>query len=623
MGETDIKYVTAEEAASRLGVTPRRIQQLCNSGKVDGAKLESSYWVLPEQSLSKISVRKKSIKAAAKKPLPIGISDFKRAVSEYYYIDKTLLIKEFLDSKPQVSLFTRPRRFGKTLNMDMLRVFFEKTEADTSVYFTDKKIWKCGSKYQSEQGKYPVIFISMKDVKFNSWTETLEMIKTLVRSEFARHDELASGNKLSAYDKQRYSEILSGKNENDTVVFSNSLGTLTELLYKHYSVKPILIIDEYDVPVQQGHSCGFYDDIISFLRNFFSNALKDNSNISYAFMTGILRVAKESIFSGMNNLKTDSILDDRYSKFFGFTKEEVIELFKYYGVEAKYEEACNWYDGYKFGNTEIFNPWSIINYVDDKCLSPKAYWVSTGSNDIIGEIIAYASTDIMDNLNKLMRRESISTFIDTSVIYPEIQKNPSSIYSFLLVAGYLNVVEKQENNDCVYCKVAIPNKEISFVYEKEILSKLETLVPQSCSIAIQSAIFERDAQKLQTELKNLLVTSISYNDTSNESFYHGLTIGLCATMNNRYYVYSNREAGTGRFDIALEPQTESLPGIIIELKAGKDETDASLEKLAQTALRQIDNNQYDADLKMRGIQKILKFGIAFCGKNVKVAIEEN
>ena len=620
MEEKNIKYITAEEAASKLGVTARRVQQLCSSGKVEGAKIEANSWILPEECLTQISIRKKSSKGTEKKPLPIGISDFKRAVSEYYYVDKTLLIKEFLDSKPQVSLFTRPRRFGKTLNMDMLRVFFEKTDENTSVYFRDKKIWKCGSKYINEQGKYPVIFISLKDVKFNSWTETLEMIKMLIRSEFARHNELADSEKLSVYDRQIYSDILSDKKDNDTVVFASSLGTLTELLYKHHSVKPILIIDEYDVPVQQGHSCGFYNDVISFLRIFFSKALKDNPNISYAFLTGILKVAKESIFSGMNNLKTDSLLDERYSEFFGFTREEVVKLLKNYGFENKYEEACDWYDGYRFGNTEIFNPWSIINYVDDKCMSPKAYWVSTGSNDIIGEIITNATPNILENLNKLMRRESINTFIDTSVIYPEVEKNPSSIYSFLLVAGYLRVEEKQENNDSVYCKVAIPNKEISFVYEKEILNKLERIVPQSSVLAIHTAILESDAEKIQTELKNLLIHSISFNDTSNESFYHGLVVGLCATLNNSYYVYSNREAGEGRFDITLEPKIKSLPGIIIELKAGKNETEASLEKLAEIALKQIDDKNYEADLKMRGTEKIIKIGIAFCGKNVKVAV---
>lgn len=620
MEDKNIKYITAEEAASQLGVTARRVQQLCSSGKVEGAKLEANSWILPEECLTQISIRKKSVKGTEKKPLPIGISDFKRAVSEYYYVDKTLLIKEFLDSKPQVSLFTRPRRFGKTLNMDMLRVFFEKTDEDTSVYFRDKKIWKCGSKYINEQGKYPVIFISLKDVKFNSWTETLEMIKMLIRSEFARHNELADSEKLSVYDRQIYSDILSDKKYNDTVVFASSLGTLTELLYKHHSVKPILIIDEYDVPVQQGHSCGFYNDVISFLRIFFSKALKDNPNISYAFLTGILKVAKESIFSGMNNLKTDSLLDERYSEFFGFTREEVVKLLKNYGFENKYEEACDWYDGYRFGNTEIFNPWSIINYVDDKCMSPKAYWVSTGSNDIIGEIIANATPDILENLNKLMRRESINTFIDTSVIYPEVEKNPSSIYSFLLVAGYLRVEEKQESNDSVYCKVAIPNKEISFVYEKEILDKLERIVPQSSVIAIHTAILDSDAERIQTEIKTLLINSISFNDTSHESFYHGLVVGLCATLNNTYYVYSNREAGLGRFDICLEPKIKNLPGIIIELKADKNATEVSLEKLAEIALKQIDDKNYEADLKMRGVEKIIKIGIAFCGKNVKVAV---
>lgn len=621
MQNNDIAYVSAEEVAKKLGISVRRIQQLCSSGKVDGAIIEGKSWLLPEKSVDTIPVRKKRAKVD-RKPLPIGISDFKRAVSEYYYVDKTLLIKEFLDTKPQVILFTRPRRFGKTLNMDMLRVFFEKTDEDTSVYFSDKAIWKCGDKYRDEQGKYPVIFISLKDVKFDTWEQTFEMIKRLVRSEFARHEELATSSILSDFDKGRYAEVLSEKSNENTVVFSSALGTLTELLYRHYNVKPILIIDEYDVPVQQGHSCGFYNEVISFLRNFFSGAIKDNSNISYAFLTGILKIAKESIFSGMNNLKTDSILDDRYSEYFGFTKDEVKAMLEVYGACNKFNEACEWYDGYKFGSSEIFNPWSIINYVDDNCAAPKAYWVSTGSNDIIGDIISKATPEIMDNLNKLLRRESVNTFIDIDVIYPEIEKNPSSIYSFLLVAGYLNIVEKKQDGDSVYCKVAIPNKEISYVYEKEVLGRLENIVPQSSAIAIQTAIFERDGEKLQAELRKLLINTISYNDTANESFYHGLTVGLCAAMNNYYYVYSNREAGEGRFDICLWPQADKLPGVIIELKACKDASAEMLEKLANKAIEQINDNQYDTDLRQHGVKDVFKLGIAFCGKEVKVACGE-
>ena len=617
MQNNNIAYVSAEEVAKKLGISVRRIQQLCSSGKVDGAIIEGKSWLLPEKSVDTIPVRKKKAKVD-RKPLPIGISDFKRAVSEYYYVDKTLLIKEFLDTKPQVILFTRPRRFGKTLNMDMLRVFFEKTDEDTSAYFSDKAIWKCGDKYRDEQGKYPVIFISLKDVKFDSWEQTFEMIKRLVRSEFARHEELAASSILSDFDKGRYVEVLSEKSNENTVVFSSALGTLTELLYRHYNVKPILIIDEYDVPVQQGHSCGFYNEVISFLRNFFSGAIKDNSNISYAFLTGILKIAKESIFSGMNNLKTDSILDDRYSQYFGFTKDEVKAMLEVYGAGNKFDEACEWYDGYKFGSSEIFNPWSVINYVDDNCATPKAYWVSTGSNDIIGDIISKATPEIMENLNKLLRRESVNTFIDIDVIYPEIEKNPSSIYSFLLVAGYLNIVEKRQDGDSVYCKVAIPNKEISYVYEKEVLGRLENIVPQSSAIAIQTAIFERDGEKLQAELSKLLINTISYNDTANESFYHGLTVGLCAAMNNYYHVYSNREAGEGRFDICLWPQVDKLPGVIIELKACKGASAETLERLANKAIKQIDDNQYDADLRQHGVTNILKLGIAFCGKEVKV-----
>lgn len=291
-------------------------------------------------------------------PLPVGVSDYCIASKEYYYVDKTMFIKDFLDERPMVSLFTRPRRFGKTLNMDMLRTFFEKTDEDTSVYFQDKLIWNQGEKYRKYQGKYPVIFITFKDVKKDTWDKTLNHIIQIITSEYKRHTELANSEKI--LDKDYYDMVIAGTTDKN--LFDSSLYMLSKMLHEHYGVAPVVIIDEYDTPIQQGHTLGFYDEVILFMRNLFSGVLKDNKHLSYGFLTGILRVAKESIFSGLNNLTINSILENKYSEYFGFTPDEVREMAVYYSAEDKYDELCKWYDGYLFGNSEIFNPWSVINY---------------------------------------------------------------------------------------------------------------------------------------------------------------------------------------------------------------------------------------------------------------------
>jgi len=468
--------MTIKEAAAAWGITERRVNELCKAGRISGAYKDGRQWFIPDgthKPMDKRS-RRSAVKPAvssARKPLPIGVSDYRDACKNYYYVDKTLMIKEFLDERPKVSLFTRPRRFGKTLNMDMLRTFFEKTTEDTSVYFRDKKIWFCGESYRAHHRKYPVIFLSFKDVKYTSWEETYQTLQKLIAQEFRRHDELASSSALSDYEKEEYSILAT--EAADEVDYQMSLRTLTLLLHKHHDVAPIVIIDEYDTPIQQGHVNGFYDTVIGFMRNLFSGGLKDNPHLSFGFLTGILRVAKESIFSGLNNLKINSILDERYSEYFGFTSDEVREMAEYYSASDKYQELCDWYDGYRFGNTEIFNPWSVIGYFNNNC-RPKAFWQSTGSNDIIREVLASATPDIMERLELLMKGESFVTHIDTGVIYPQIQNDPSSVYSFLLVAGYLKAVScDQSYGEDYMCEVALPNKEISFVYSKEILSQLE------------------------------------------------------------------------------------------------------------------------------------------------------
>lgn len=591
-------YISCESAAKKMGVSARRIQQMCKQKEIVGAIKDGRNWLIPDNAI-----------LSPKKPLPIGVSDFKSATTNYYYVDKTLLIRDFLNAIPMVSLFTRPRRFGKTLNMDMLRVFFEKTSDNTSIYFKDKYIWQCGDYYTKHQGKYPVIFLSFKDVKCSSWQETFQKISKLISLEFMRHDELESSFVLSSYEKEQYHRFAS-ENINE-VDCQMGLQLLSLLLHKHYNKECVIIVDEYDTPIQQGHLCDFYNEIVDFMRNFFSGGLKDNPHLAFGFLTGVL---KESIFSGMNNLKTNSILDNSYSSYFGFTNEEIKEMLAYYEYEDKYQEILEWYDGYRFGSSEIFNPWSVINYISDQCF-PKAFWQSTGSNDIIGEIIGTATPEITENLCKLFCGNTITTYVDTSVIYPEVQNNPYSIYSFLLVAGYLKVAAIYPQNDGNYmCDVAIPNKEILYVYEKEVLNRTNQ---NNVSISIHQAIFSKDTRKLQSLLEDFMLKSISTMDGANEAFYHGMMLGLCAVLGSQYKVRSNRESGLGRFDIELLPMMQGIPGFIFEFKHTKD-INVDLDSLANSALRQIDDMKYDTELKDFGVKNIVKIGIAFRQKSAVV-----
>ncbi len=600
-----MEYLSCSDASKAMGFSVRRIQQMCKNGELPGAIKEGRKWLIPDETIHMNHFAKN-------KSLPIGVSDFKLATTGYYYVDKTLMIRDFLDKKPMVSLFTRPRRFGKTLNMDMLRVFFEKTNEDTSVYFKDKQIWQCGDYYTKHQGQYPVIFLTFKDVKSMTWEETFQKIRRLISLEFIRHNELETSSVLTAYEKEQYH--LLAKDSGDEVDCQMGLQLLSLLLHKHYGRECIIIIDEYDTPIQQGHTCNFYPEIVNFMRNFFSGGLKDNPHLAFGFLTGILRVAKESIFSGMNNLKTYSILDDGYSSYFGFTEKEVKDMLRYYGKDDKYNELSEWYDGYRFGNTEIFNPWSVINYISDNCF-PKAFWQSTGSNEIIGEIIQTATPEITKDLYKLLCGEKIAAYIDTGVIYPEVQNNPYSIYSFLLVAGYLKVANIYPQSDGNFmCDVAIPNKEITFVYEKEVLNRTNQ---NSLAISISQAIFSKDTQKLQALLEDFMVKSISSIDGANEGFYHGMMLGLCAILGNRYKIRSNRESGLGRFDIQLMPLTKGMPGFTFEFKHTKDEH-TDLSALADSALQQIEAKKYDTELRDNGVNSIISIGIAFRGKSAVV-----
>ena len=618
---------TCKEKAAEWGISERTVNNLCNNKRIPGAVKVGKSWQIPDDAERPIDKRIKSgnyMNSAAvteKKALPIGISDYIRAQSEYYYVDKTLLIKEFLDKKPLVSLFTRPRRFGKTLNMDMLRVFFEISKEDTSVYFKDKAIWQCGREYTKHQGQYPVIFLTFKDVKFDSWEATIDKIRGLLQVEFGRHLELKESDKLAEYEIEYFSKILEAKaNE---VELTSSLENLSRMLFKHYGKAPIIIIDEYDTPIQEGYAEDFYDAIIRFMRNFFSGAYKDNKNLSYGFLTGILRIAQESIFSGLNNLTVNSVMDEDYDRFFGFTYPEVHQMMKYYGVSDKDEELKDWYNGYRFGNTEIYNPWSVINYISKGCI-PQAYWVNTGKNEILEDVLKSATDDVAEKLYALLQGERVIARIDQNVVYRSLSEDPENIYSLLLVAGYLKALTKELQGDGSYlCEVSIPNREIAAVYKNEIFSHLLQIgaITRTTANKIAESLYANNLEKLQKAIAEYMDKSISFYDAGAEGFYHGLALGLVALMDNHYEIKSNRESGDGRYDISLIPRENKYPGIIMELKWKSGLDEEALEALSDEALRQIDDKRYDSEMSYDGVEKLLKLGIAFSGKKVRIKAE--
>lgn len=629
MTGADIYMKTCKEKALEWNVSPRSVNDMCKKGRIQGAIKEKGSWLIPDDSPKPMDgrvsngkyIKKNMVAKAEVKSLPIVISDYVRAQEEYYYVDKTLLIKEFLDQKPLVSLFTRPRRFGKTLNMDMLRVFFEISDKNTSKYFADKNIWQCGEEYRSHQGKYPVIFLTFKDVKFDTWDVTIDKIRGLLQEEYGRHQELLNSDKLSQYEKEYFTKIISATaNE---VELTSSLERLSKMLASHYDKAPVIIIDEYDTPIQEGYSKDFYDEIIGFMRNFFSGAFKDNKNLSYGFLTGILRIAQESIFSGLNNLTVNSVMDEEYDSFFGFTESEVKAMLSYYGVSDKEEELKDWYDGYLFGSEEIYNPWSVINYISKGCL-PQAYWVNTGKNEILDDVLRVATDDITERLYDLLQGERVVARIDQNVVYRSLAEDPANIYSLLLVAGYLKTPKKELQADGSYlCEVSIPNREIAAVYKSEILSHfLQTgAITRTTANKIAESLYANDYKKLQSAIGEYMDKSIGFFDGGAEGFYHGLMLGLIALMDNQYKIKSNRESGDGRFDVSLIPREKRYPGIILELKWKEKLSDVELEKWSNEALKQIGELRYDSEMKEDGITEILKFGIAFSGKKVCVRTE--
>lgn len=565
--------------------------------------------------------------------LPLGVSSYAKAVMDgYFVVDKTLLIRDVIDNGAEVILFTRPRRFGKTLNMDMLRRFFEipvppegddVVICDAATLFRDTDIASCGEAYLRHRGDYPVVFLTFKDVKFPTWQEARNELARLVADEYARLAPLVRRERLTAFESEQFDRLCAGTSSD--VELAGSLKLLTRLLRESTGSPAIVIIDEYDAPIQQGHLHGYYDAAVGFMRVFFSGAFKDNANLFKGFMTGVLHVAKEGILSGLNNLYVDSVLDEEFSQYFGFTADEVRDMAARFDATERYGEICAWYDGYRFGSTEVFNPWSVVNYFSKGCRA-QPYWVSTSNNSILGEILAAAPSSLLDELRSLIEGGTVWTPIEIGTVYPHIADSPSSVWSYLVMTGYLNAVDSiQTPIGSMLYRVAIPNKEVGLVYRTEVLASVRDVLPEAQVGLVQRAVVTGDSTGLENALGDLLERVVSVRDPASEGFYHGFVLGLVAMLDGMgYRVRSNRESGRGFFDVALEPTSSRLPGVVMEFKAlrgsdgGAEGPDARLDGLAKDALAQVADRDYVCEMRAAGVATVFAYGVAFQGKRVRV-----
>ena len=544
-------------------------------------------------------------------PPPVGTSDWATFSRDSYCVDKTLLIKELIDSCSRVVLFTRPRRFGKTTTLNMIREFYE---GEASL-FEDKKIWAAGEKYRTEQGAHPVIFLSFKDVKQTTAAEAFDKLVREVSSEIHRHRESVAKGLEDELKMRTLDAVRTGSC--DRAALAASLGLLCEAIHLHRGVAPVILIDEYDQPITTASTYGFYDEMCVFMRVFLSGALKDNKHCHVGIMTGVLRVAKEGILSGLNNPDVWTVFDKPYSQYFGFTEDEVETMARYYGAEDKLPEIKTWYDGYDFGGSEIYNPWSVLRYFKCDC-KPDAYWLDTSSNDLITEIVRDLPHDMVKTLEALLRDETPRVAMAKELgPYKSVKERKDSLYALLVSAGYLKVASPLVEGTC---KVAIPNHEIAQVFVGDIRNKINNALEVGTG-DIVGALLDRDAEALKSAIASFLLESVSYFDAAAEGFFHGLTLGFLAVLRKRFRVLSNVESGEGRFDIALKPLVAGFPAFIIEVKAADGPGD-DLKALAQGARRQIDGKKYDTTFRAEGIADIVKIGLAYCKDKVELVSGE-
>ncbi|MCT4618794.1 MAG: ATP-binding protein [Marinisporobacter sp.] len=551
------------------------------------------------------------------KRIPIGISDFKEMISgNYYYIDKSLFIKEIVEDGSKVILLPRPRRFGKTLNMSMLKNFHEKSKEDTRDLFKNLKINKY-KEIMKLQGKYPVIYITFKDVKYSKWEDCKEALESLVKDAFMKHRYLLEENFLEENERLIFKSILERKAK--SVDFMSGLKLLSEYLHRYHKEKTVILIDEYDVPIQSGYIYGYYEKIIEFMRIFFSSGLKDNAYLEKGVLTGILRVAKESIFSGLNNLEVCTILNDRYSDHFGFSENEVEEMLKYYNLEFEMDEIKKWYNGYIFGEKVIYNPWSILNYTKNFKSGFKAYWVNTSSNDLVKKVLTKANDTVKRELEDLIKGKSIRKQINEDIVMNEIDKGAENVWSFLLFSGYLKVVHEELIMGRTYCNLKIPNIEVVYLYEEIILSWFKGSINTDKFHILLKSLITGDIETFEEILSEYLIKSASYFDIDeSEKFYHAFVLGILVALSDTYEVRSNRESGYGRYDIMMIPKNKEDLGIVIEFKKVRKRRKETLELAVENALKQIVEKNYKQELLDLGVKNILEMGVAFEGKEVLV-----
>ena len=550
--------------------------------------------------------------------IPIGIEDFKKIrEGNYFFADKSLLIKDVLDSST-VSLFTRPRRFGKTLNMSMLRYFFEKSDTDNSYLFDDLKIAGVGDKYLSHMGKYPVISISMKSMQKDTYEESINVFRYLISDEYERHQDILKSDSLPLRKRKQFENILTGTADN--LAYADSIRILTDCLYKVYGVKAVVLIDEYDVPLQAAKSQGYYDKMVSFIRSLFSGALKTNDSLAFGVLTGCLRVSKESIFTGLNNLAVYPLTSNLCSSYFGFTEAEVKEILEAYNISERFADIRDWYDGYIFGSTEIYNPWSVLNYVNEAlaCSNslPDTYWVNTSSNSIIRDILERSSYEVRNDIETLIDGKSITKKLYTSITYSDIDMKSETIWSLLLHTGYLKPIRVFLDDVERKADLIIPNKEVLTIYRDTISEWLNHHIHTDGTTALFNAILRGDSENFEIEVRRWLKRSISYNNTK-ESYYHGFLAGLLMGYED-FEVDSNYESGDGRSDIRIFDSSTKNVAIIIEVK--RAENDLCLNEKADEALLQITEKKYSDYFIARGYKRIIKYGTAFYKKDCCVKI---
>ena len=549
---------------------------------------------------------------ADKKIVTVGYEDFKEVIDKKgYYVDKTMLIRDIIKGSGKVNLITRPRRFGKTLNLSMLKYFFDVNEKDNAYIFDGLKISDHNNELNNYRNAYPVISLSMKGGKMNEFHEAIINICREIQLQYKKYSFILESDRLSQSDKEAYQRILSVDSVKDKGEYNQSIAQLSRYLEQYYGKKVIILVDEYDVPLENAYFCGFYDEMTGFIRSLFESALKTNNSLEFAVITGCLRVSKESIFTGLNNFMTNSILDDKYSGYFGFEEWEVKELLDYYNHSEYFNKAKDWYDGYKFGNKEIYNPWSVMNYAvrleteSDK--EPYAAWINSSSNSIIKKLVEEADEETREVIEKLMRGGSIKTRLDETVTYAELDTKKENIWNFLFFTGYLKTIKRENIEGKRFYTLAIPNKEIQMCYEDVIISyfdKRKNLIDKN---DLYKALLARDPDGFAEIITDLLNESISFFDRG-ESFYHGLLAGLLG--NNKYYrLESNRETGDGRCDIILYQRSKSDNAIIMELKICKDSD--TIERKCLEALKQINDKHYSKEAESRGYRNIIKYGIAF------------